>query len=99
MLARCKHVNIIRYREAFVHQGVLNIAMEFADGGLLYVLAKKNLRCNYVWGLLRLYTLIINDDKVYAHRLAYLLALYWLQLYRYEFKLSTTAAKFNTLYS
>ena len=32
-LGRCKHVNIIRYKEAFVERGMLNIAMEYADGG------------------------------------------------------------------
>jgi NIMA (never in mitosis gene a)-related kinase len=32
-LGRCKHVNIIRYKEAFVDRGMLNIAMEYADGG------------------------------------------------------------------
>lgn len=32
-LAKCKHVNIIRYREAYVENGQLCIAMEYADGG------------------------------------------------------------------
>ncbi|KAI0210736.1 Serine/threonine-protein kinase Nek1, partial [Lamellibrachia satsuma] len=32
-LGRCKHLNIIRYRDAFVHNGALNIVMEYAEGG------------------------------------------------------------------
>ena len=32
-LARCKHVNVIRYKDAFVHETALWIAMEYADGG------------------------------------------------------------------
>ena len=35
ILSQCKHVNIIRYKEAFIDQltGSLNIVMEYADGG------------------------------------------------------------------
>ena len=32
-LSRCKHLNIIRYRDAFVHDGALHIVMEYAEGG------------------------------------------------------------------
>lgn len=32
-LARCRHVNIIRYREAFVDKGNLCIIMEYGDLG------------------------------------------------------------------
>ena len=32
-LAKCKHVNVIRYREAYVETGHLCIVMEYADGG------------------------------------------------------------------
>ena len=32
-LGRCRHLNIIRYRDAFVHAGALNIVMEYAEGG------------------------------------------------------------------
>ena len=37
ILSQCKHVNIIRYKEAFIDQltGSLNIVMEYADGGEL----------------------------------------------------------------
>ncbi len=34
-LARCKHLNIIRYRHAYVERGMLNIVMEYADAGIL----------------------------------------------------------------
>ncbi|KAF0294367.1 Serine/threonine-protein kinase Nek1 [Amphibalanus amphitrite] len=36
ILSQCKHVNIIRYKEAFIDQltGSLNIVMEYADGDL-----------------------------------------------------------------
>ena len=33
VLARCKHVNIVRYHDAFVHDAMLNIVMEHAEGG------------------------------------------------------------------
>lgn len=33
ILARCKHVNIIKYQDAFVDDGSLNIVMEYANGG------------------------------------------------------------------
>ena len=33
ILSRLKHKNIVRYREAFVDQGKLCIAMEFAEKG------------------------------------------------------------------
>ncbi len=33
-LARCKHLNIIRYRHAYVDRGMLNIVMEYADAGI-----------------------------------------------------------------
>ncbi len=33
VLARCRHVNVIRYRDAFVTMTTLNIAMEYADKG------------------------------------------------------------------
>ncbi|XP_037076187.1 serine/threonine-protein kinase Nek1-like [Pollicipes pollicipes] len=38
ILSQCKHVNIIRYKEAFIEHssGSLNIVMEYADGGDLY---------------------------------------------------------------
>lgn len=33
-LARCRHLNIIRYKDAFVAEGaVLHIVMEYASGG------------------------------------------------------------------
>ena len=32
-LARCKHVNVVRYREAFVERGCLCIIMEYGDMG------------------------------------------------------------------
>ncbi|KAK2156579.1 hypothetical protein LSH36_209g01027, partial [Paralvinella palmiformis] len=32
-LSRCRHVNVIRYREAFVDSAALCIIMEYADGG------------------------------------------------------------------
>ena len=32
-LGRCRHLNIIRYRDAFVHAGALNIVIEYAEGG------------------------------------------------------------------
>ena len=32
-LAKCKHLNVIRYRQAFVDKGMLNIIMEYADAG------------------------------------------------------------------
>jgi NIMA (never in mitosis gene a)-related kinase len=35
ILARCKHVNIIKYQDAFVDDGSLNIVMEYANGGNL----------------------------------------------------------------
>ncbi|KAK2190241.1 hypothetical protein NP493_85g02041 [Ridgeia piscesae] len=35
-LSRCKHLNIIRYRDAFVHDGALHIVMEYAEGGDLH---------------------------------------------------------------
>lgn len=33
VLARCKHQNIISYLDAYVTEGALNIAMEYADEG------------------------------------------------------------------
>ena len=33
VLARCRHVNVIRYREAFLEDATLNIVMSYADGG------------------------------------------------------------------
>ena len=33
VLARCRHVNIVKYREAYLDDGVLNIAMAYAEGG------------------------------------------------------------------
>ena len=33
-LSRCRHVNVIRYREAFVDSAALCIIMEYADGGM-----------------------------------------------------------------
>ncbi|CAH1781892.1 unnamed protein product [Owenia fusiformis] len=32
-LGRCKNINVIRYKNAFVQNGMLNIVMEFADSG------------------------------------------------------------------
>lgn len=34
ILARCNHPNIISYLDAYVNEGCLNIAMEYADGGI-----------------------------------------------------------------
>lgn len=36
VLARCNHINIIKYLDAFVDEGSLKIAMEYADGGIQY---------------------------------------------------------------
>lgn len=36
VLGRMHHVNIVRYLDAYVHNGALNIAMEYADGGKCY---------------------------------------------------------------
>ncbi|XP_061192835.1 serine/threonine-protein kinase Nek3-like [Saccostrea echinata] len=36
VLGRMHHVNIVRYLDAYVHDGALNIAMEYADGGDLH---------------------------------------------------------------
>ena len=33
ILARLKHKNVVRYREAFVEAGTLNIVMAYANGG------------------------------------------------------------------
>lgn len=33
ILGRCRHVNIVRYREAFVISSVLNIVMDYAENG------------------------------------------------------------------
>ena len=33
VMARCRHVNIVSYCEAFLNSGCLNIVMEYADGG------------------------------------------------------------------
>ena len=33
VLSRCRHVNIIRYRDAYVSGTSLHIIMEYADGG------------------------------------------------------------------
>ena len=41
-LSRCKHINVVRYREAFVDQGALCIVMEFADGGGCYHIVSIN---------------------------------------------------------
>lgn len=40
ILSQCKHVNIIRYKEAFIEQasGSLNIVMEYADGGKFHLI-------------------------------------------------------------
>ncbi len=35
-LAKCKHINVIRYKDAFIDKMSLNIVMEYADGGILY---------------------------------------------------------------
>ena len=50
-LAKCKHLNVIRYRQAFVDKGMLNIVMEYADAG-------KNIQ------ILCMYWLWILDEKV-----------------------------------
>jgi NIMA (never in mitosis gene a)-related kinase len=34
VLGRMHHANIVRYLDAYVHDGSLNIAMEYADGGM-----------------------------------------------------------------
>ena len=34
VLAKCKHLNIIRYRDAFIDNGNLNIVMEHAEDGI-----------------------------------------------------------------
>ena len=36
-LAKCKHLNVIRYRQAFVDKGMLKIVMEYANAGNCYV--------------------------------------------------------------
>lgn len=33
VLAKCRHVNIVSYCEAFLNSGCLNIVMEYADAG------------------------------------------------------------------
>ena len=35
ILARMNHANIVKYFDAYVHNGALNIAMEYADGGIV----------------------------------------------------------------
>ena len=37
ILARLKHKNVVRYREAFVEAGTLNIVMAYANGGKRFV--------------------------------------------------------------
>ena len=34
VLAKCRHLNVVKYKEAFVAHGCLNIAMEFANAGM-----------------------------------------------------------------
>lgn len=41
ILSKLKHKNIVRYKEAFVDQGKLCIAMEFAEKGDLYTRIKE----------------------------------------------------------
>lgn len=38
ILARCRHVNIVSYCEAFVNSGCLHIVMEYADGGEIKIM-------------------------------------------------------------
>ena len=33
ILAKCRHVNIVLYQDAFVQSGLLNIVMEYAENG------------------------------------------------------------------
>lgn len=35
MLSACRHVNIVRYIQAFISEGCLHIVMEYATGGKL----------------------------------------------------------------
>ena len=34
VLAKCKHLNIVRYKDAFIENGTLNIVMEHAENGM-----------------------------------------------------------------
>ncbi|XP_071941131.1 uncharacterized protein [Antedon mediterranea] len=43
ILARLKHKHVIRYRQAFVNNGMLCIAMEYADGGDMGVIIKRKI--------------------------------------------------------
>ena len=45
ILARLKHKNIIRYRDAYFDDGRLCIIMEYADDGKVIVYAVPNLTC------------------------------------------------------
>lgn len=42
-LSRCRHVNVIRYREAFVDNTALCIVMEYADGGMQVLIVCINI--------------------------------------------------------
>lgn len=33
VLARCRHINVVRYKETFLHNGSICIAMSYAEGG------------------------------------------------------------------
>ncbi|XP_071791900.1 uncharacterized protein [Asterias amurensis] len=46
ILAGLRHANVVRYREAFVDGGMLNIAMEYADKGDLGEIIKTNKQAN-----------------------------------------------------
>ena len=41
LLAQFHHPNIVRYRDSFLEQGVLNIVMDYAEGGDLANLLKE----------------------------------------------------------
>lgn len=49
VLARCRHRNIVRYKEACIEleKGTLSIVMEYADGGDLYNVIKRQKGCYF----------------------------------------------------
>ncbi|XP_067136064.1 serine/threonine-protein kinase Nek5-like isoform X1 [Centruroides vittatus] len=49
ILSKCKHVNIIRYKEAVINQefGLLGIVMEYAEGGDLFTRIQKQKGHNF----------------------------------------------------
>jgi NIMA (never in mitosis gene a)-related kinase len=53
-LAKCRHVNIVRYKKAFVDSGFLCIIMEYGDhGGLYYLCRYRRLHAIVIVGLYR----------------------------------------------